>query len=168
MNDAYVMLQAKLDEAKSKNNLNKDIAKLQSKLDKVKLQAEIDPEIIASLTRELEVIITPKIKLEDTEEEQEQLASGFEQISKLWDKLGEESQDKLLENFFGESHSQISSAIELFDTFRESVKAMENSDGNGGWMKSLGILVEKFGASDIFKSIGKDRISVRISKPINC
>lgn len=168
MNDAYVMLQAKLDEAKSKNNLNKDLAKLQSKLDKVKLQAEIDPKTIASLTRELEVIINPKIKLEDAEKDQEQLASGFEQISKLWDELGEESQDKLLENFFGESHSQIGSAITLFDTLRESVNAFKDRVGNGGWMLALGILVEKIGTSDIFKNIGKGRISVRISKPINC
>lgn len=168
MNDTYVMLQAKLDEAKSKNSLNRDIAKLQAKLDKIKLQAQIDPRTIESLTRELEVIINPKIKMEDAKKEQEELASGFAQITDLWDKLGEESQEALLENFFGESHTQISSAIELFDALRESVNALQEGGGDGGWMLALGILVEKLGASNIFKNIGKGRISVRISKPINC
>lgn len=168
MNDFLIKLQAKLDEAKSRNSLNKDIAKLQSKLDKVKLQADIDPEIISELTKEQEVVINPKIELKEAEPEQEKLASGLEQISELWDKLGEESQDNLLENFFGESHTRIGSAIKLLGALHESVKAMENGDDSGGWMKSLGILVEKLGASDIFKNIGKSRISIRISKPTNC
>ncbi len=168
MNDTYVMLQAKLDEAKSRNNLNRDIAKLQSKLDKVKLQAEIDPKTIAGLTRELEVIINPQIKADTAKKEQEELASGFDQIADLWDKLGEESQGALLETFFGESHTKISSAIELFDALRESVNAMQDSGGDGGWMLAMGTMVEKFGASNLFKNIGKGRISVRISKPIIC
>lgn len=166
MNDTYVMLQAKLDEAKSRNNLNKDLARLQNKLDKVKLQAEVDPEIISDLTKEQEVIINPKIEIANTENEQ--LTSGLEKISELWDKLGEESQDKLLENFFGESHTQISSAIDLFDTLRESAKEMKDNAGNAGWMLALGILVEKLGSSKIFENIGKGRISIRISKPIYC
>lgn len=168
MNDAYVMLQAKLDEAKSRANLNKDLAKLQSKLDKVKLQAELDPKTIASLTQELEVIINPKIKLEDAKKEQKQIASGFDQISGLWDKLGNEAQGTLLEIFFGESHAHIGSTIALFDALRTSVKAMQDSGGDGDWMLAMGVLIEKLGASDIFKNIGKGRISVRISKPINC
>ncbi|MCI8416420.1 MAG: phage tail tape measure protein [Lachnospiraceae bacterium] len=61
MNDFLILLQAKLDEAKSKENINANINKLQGKLNKLKLQAEIDPKSIARLTRQLEGILNQKI-----------------------------------------------------------------------------------------------------------
>lgn len=68
MDEFLILLQAKLDEAKSKENLNGangDIAKLQSQLDTLKVQAEIDPKTISELTRQLEGILNQKIMISD-------------------------------------------------------------------------------------------------------
>ena len=61
MNEFIIELQAKLDEAKSKENVNDDIDKLQTQLDKLKIKAEIDPKTISNLTKQLENIIGQKI-----------------------------------------------------------------------------------------------------------
>lgn len=68
MDEFLILLQSKLDEAKSKENLNGangDIAKLQSQLDTLKVQAEIDPKTISELTRQLEGILNQKIMISD-------------------------------------------------------------------------------------------------------
>ena len=54
MDKQTIELQAKLDEAKSQNNINADIAKLQDNLDKVELQIEIDPKASGSTKKEVE------------------------------------------------------------------------------------------------------------------
>lgn len=53
MDDLLVLLQAKLDEAKSKGNINTDIDKLQGQLNKLKIQAEIDPKSISNITQQM-------------------------------------------------------------------------------------------------------------------
>lgn len=57
MNESLIELQAKLNLAKSKKNINADIKKLQGQIDKLKLQAEIDPKTVSHLTRQLESIL---------------------------------------------------------------------------------------------------------------
>ena len=52
-NEFLILLQAKLDEVKSKGNINTDIDKIQSQLNKLKLQAEIDPNSIKNIVRHL-------------------------------------------------------------------------------------------------------------------
>lgn len=61
MDNFLILLQSKLDEAKSKGNINADIDKLQGQLDKLKLQAVIDPNSISSLAKQLENILNQKI-----------------------------------------------------------------------------------------------------------
>lgn len=53
MDKFLILLQAKLDEAKSKGNVNADINKLQSQLDKLKVQVEIDPKSISNITQQM-------------------------------------------------------------------------------------------------------------------
>lgn len=60
-NEFLIELQAKLDEEKSKGNINKDLDKIQKTLNTLKLQAEIDSDTINKLTRQLEGIISQKI-----------------------------------------------------------------------------------------------------------
>lgn len=55
-NEFLILLQAKLDEVKSKGNINTDIDKIQSQLNKLKLQAEIDPNSIKNIVRHLSEI----------------------------------------------------------------------------------------------------------------
>lgn len=46
MDDSTIKLQARLDQTKSVKNINADIDKLQGKIDKLEVKAEIDPKAI--------------------------------------------------------------------------------------------------------------------------
>lgn len=61
MDEFLILLQAKLDEAKSKENVNTDIDKIQSQLDKLKIQAEIDPKAAKKLVDSIGKLINQKI-----------------------------------------------------------------------------------------------------------
>ena len=53
MDEFLVLLQAKLDEAKSKGNVNADIKELQNQLDKLKVQVELDPKAAQKLANDI-------------------------------------------------------------------------------------------------------------------
>ena len=63
MDEFLILLQAKLDEAKSKGNVNADIDKIQGQIDKLKIQAEIDPKTISNLVKQLESALNQKINI---------------------------------------------------------------------------------------------------------
>ena len=65
MDEFLIKLQAKLDEAKSKNNINSDIEKIQKQINKLKMQAEIDPKTISDLNNQLESVLNQKINISD-------------------------------------------------------------------------------------------------------
>lgn len=54
MNEFLIELQAILNTEISKGNINKSITRLQNQIDKLKLQAEIDPKTIFNLKRQIE------------------------------------------------------------------------------------------------------------------
>ena len=61
MDEFLVLLQAKLDEAKSKGNVNADIKELQNQLDKLKVQVELDPKAAQKLAGDIGKLINQKI-----------------------------------------------------------------------------------------------------------
>lgn len=63
MNDFLIELQARLDEAKSKGNINSDISKIQNQIDKLKVQAEIEPKALSNLVKQLENVLNQKINI---------------------------------------------------------------------------------------------------------
>lgn len=63
MDEFLILLQAKLDEAKSKGNVNTDIDKLQSQLDKLKVQVELDPKSLSNIVKQLESALNQKINI---------------------------------------------------------------------------------------------------------
>ena len=63
MNEFLVLLQAKLDEAKSKGLINSDISSLQGQLDKLKLQVELDPNAAQKLANDIGKLINQKITI---------------------------------------------------------------------------------------------------------
>lgn len=63
MDEFLVLLQAKLDEAKSKGNVNADIKELQNQLDKLKVQVEIDPKSLTKIVKQLESTLGQKINI---------------------------------------------------------------------------------------------------------
>lgn len=62
-NEFLIELQARLDEAKSKGNINEDIDKIQAQLNELKLQATIDNATISKLIKQLEGILNQKITI---------------------------------------------------------------------------------------------------------
>ena len=82
MNEFIIELQAKLDEAKSKSNVNTDIDKLQTQLDKLKIKAEIDPKTISNLTKQLENIIGQKIVISNIGVDQNNITKAAQQTGK--------------------------------------------------------------------------------------
>lgn len=63
MNEFLVLLQAKLDEVKSKGLINSDISSLQGQLDKLKLQVELDPNAAQKLANDIGKLINQKITI---------------------------------------------------------------------------------------------------------
>ena len=73
MDEFLIQLQAKLDEAKSKGNINSDINKIQNQIDKLKVQAEIDPKTISNLVKQLETVLNQKINISNININQSQI-----------------------------------------------------------------------------------------------
>lgn len=63
MGEFLIELQAKLDEAKSKGNVNADIKELQSRLDKLKVQVELEPKSAQKLADDIGKLINQKITI---------------------------------------------------------------------------------------------------------
>lgn len=63
MDEFLILLQAKLDEAKSKGNINADIKELQNQLDKLKVQVTLDPKSLANIVKQLESALGQKINI---------------------------------------------------------------------------------------------------------
>ena len=99
MNDSIILLQAKLNEAKSKTAINADLAKLQAKLDKLKVQAAVDPQALSALTRQLEEILDQKIVLHEITIDKETVVKEADQIGRqAGDSLSQGLQDSLNSN----------------------------------------------------------------------
>lgn len=93
MNDSIILLQAKLDEAKSKTAINADLTRLQAKL---KLQAEIDPKSLLALTKQLEEVLDQKIVLHEITIDKEAVIKEAGQIGRqAGDSLNQGLQDSL-------------------------------------------------------------------------
>lgn len=67
MDEFLILLQAKLDEAKSKGLINSDITTIQNQLDKLKLQATLDPQALSNIVKQLESITGKKITIPNIE-----------------------------------------------------------------------------------------------------
>ena len=80
MNEFLIELQAKLDEAKSKGNINADIDKIQQQIDKLKFQAEIDPKSISKLVTQLENVLNQKITISNIGINQQQAVKSGQQV----------------------------------------------------------------------------------------
>ena len=136
MNEFLIELQAKLDEAKSKGNINSDIDKIQSQIDKLKIQAEIAPESILAIKKQLEQIANQTITLSKINIDQGQIdkagedigksisdsvQGGFDKTKKNTDKLNADI--KTLKN----SLNNFASKNTGFDTFKTEIKGAEVS-----------------------------------------
>ena len=92
MNEFLIELQAKLDEAKSKGLINSDIDKIQGQLNKLKIQAEIDPNTISHLVKQLEGVINQKITISNININQE---SVVKEAQKTGQQIGKITSDEV-------------------------------------------------------------------------
>lgn len=169
MDEFLILLQAKLDEAKSKGNINADIGKLQSQLDKLKVQVEIDPKAAQMLADSIGKLINQKIVISnigiDTnagikagQEYGKQVSQGISQgISSA-----SKSTEKVLRDFselndekrkFVDGHGLISKddiadAERLYDTVRKAFSefgqvTVSKGSMNDGSLENMRVKIEQ-------------------------
>lgn len=169
MDEFLVLLQAKLDEAKSKGNVNADIEKIQSQLNKLKVQVEIDPKAAQKLADNIGKLINQKITISDIgidtkagikagQEYGKQVSQGISQgISSA-----SKSTEKVLRDFselndakrkFVDGHDLISKddiadAERLYDTVRKAFSefgqvTVSKGSMNDGSLENMRVKIEQ-------------------------
>lgn len=98
MDEFLVELQAKLNEAKSKGNINDNIRTLQGQLNKLKVQAEIDQDTISKLTKEIEKVINKKITISNIEVDTTQAVKSAQKTGKQIGEIISDAAGKSINN----------------------------------------------------------------------
>ena len=150
MDEFLILLQAKLDEAKSKGNVNADIKELQNQLDKLKVQVELDPKVIQNLANSIEKLVNQKIVISNI---------GID--TKTAVKTG---QDYGKQFSHGVSQGLNSNSLKL-DTFKKSLENIgmgsKEIDSVASKINNLGVQIETLNQT---RSSGKkDILSVNIA-----
>ena len=147
MNEFLVLLQAKLDEAKSKGLINSDIASLQGQLDELKLQVKLDPNTAQKLANDIGKLINQKITIsninidtgqavKNAQQTGQQIGNALNQgISKEVSKsqTAIENFKKSLSNA-GKSSSEINNLIEKVKSLNVQIEALRFSESSNGFM----------------------------------
>ena len=169
MDEFLILLQAKLDEAKSKGNVNADIKELQNQLDKLKVQVEPDPKATQKLADSIGKLINQKITISnigiDTksgikagQEYGKQISQGISQGMSSASK----STEKVLRDFnelndakrkFVDGHDLISKddiadAERLYDTVRKAFSefgqvTVSKGSMNDGSLENMRVKIEQ-------------------------
>lgn len=136
MNEFLIELQAKLDEAKSKGLINSDIDKIQGQINKLKVQAEIDPNTISKLVKQLEGVINQKITISninvDTSQAVKNAQSTGQQIGhQMGNAINQGVNGSLLrdkgKNPFKETFKQSADAAKDAQSYFEKLLKSENA-----------------------------------------
>ena len=141
MDDFLILLQAKLDKAKSKGNINADIDKIQSQINKLKIQTKIDPKDISDIVKQLESVLNEKINISNisfddkigqnlsnhiTQSIVDGIGNANEKVNSEMQKLADQANGIQLSTENGETVSKIDSAIaELTQGAEVSKKQLE-------------------------------------------
>lgn len=81
-NEFLILLQAKLDEEASKSNVNTDLTTIAKAIEKLKVQAEIDPNSVKNITQQLTKIINQTIVVDNIKIDAKQATSSAQQTGK--------------------------------------------------------------------------------------
>lgn len=169
MDEFLILLQSKLDEAKSKENINADIDKLQSQLNKLKVQVELDPKSAQKLADSIGKLINQKIVISNIgidaksgvkagQEYGKQISQGISQGMSSASK----STEKILRDFselndvkrkFVDGHDLISKddiadAERLYDTVRKAFSefgqvTVSKGSMNDGSLENMRVKIEQ-------------------------
>lgn len=169
MDEFLILLQAKLDEAKSQGNINNDIKVLQSQLDKLKIQVELDPKAAQKLADSIGKLINQKIVISNIgidanagikagQEYGKQISQGISQgmssVSKSTEKvLRDFSELNDAKRKFVDGHDLISKddiadAERLYDTVRKAFSefgqvTVSKGSMNDGSLENMRIKIEQ-------------------------
>lgn len=158
MNDPIIQLQAKLDKAKSSQSLNSGIQDIQRQLNQIRLQAEIDPESISALEKQLDNLLGDKVKIPRIEADETQ-------VRQIGEKIGNTISSNLVENIHKAS-TEITAEIKKTENQMSNIQP--SPDGVMKLFNTMKSKISEFAAAGNIKNIGKCRMSVRISKYCKC
>ena len=169
MDEFLILLQAKLDEAKSQGNINADIKELQNQLDKLKVQVEIDPKTAQKLADSIGKLVNQKVVISNIgidsnsgikagQEYGKQVSQGISQGMSSASK----STEKVLRDFselndakrkFVDGHDLISKddiadAERLYDTVRKAFSefgqvTVSKDSMNDGSLENMRVKIEQ-------------------------
>lgn len=169
MDEFLILLQAKLDEAKSKGNINADIKELQHRLDKLKVQVEIDPKSAHKLADDVGKLINQKITISnigiDTnagikagqkygKQISQGISQGMSSASKSTEKVLRdfselnEAKRKFVDGHDLISKDDIADAERLYDTVREAFSefgqvTVSKGSMNDGSLENMRVKIEQ-------------------------
>ncbi len=169
MDEFLVLLQAKLDKAKSKGNVNADIEKLQSQLNKLKVQVEIDPKETQKLADNIGKLINQKITISNIGiDTKAGIKAGQDYVKQFGQGLSQgissasKSTEKVLRDFselndakrkFVDGHDLISKddiadAERLYDTVRKAFSefgqvTVSKGSMNDGSLENMRVKIEQ-------------------------
>lgn len=130
MNDFLILLQAKLDEAKSKNNINKDIDRLQKKLNKLKFQTTLDPKAAQNLANKIGKLVNQEIVISNIGIDQSQAVQSAQQT-------GQQISQNIaigINQFSGKVHSEVQ---KLADRINEIDRSIDNGYGSSEYQNQI-------------------------------
>ena len=137
-NEFLILLQAKLDEAKSKGNINSDIDKIQNQIDILKVQAEIDKESINKIFKQIESVLGQEITISNININQNKTIKDAQQFG---NKTGKHFNQSL-------SH-ELSKSNNAIDSFKKSLlnagKSSSEIDNIVDKVKSLRVQIDSLG-----------------------
>lgn len=137
-NEFLILLQAKLDEAKSKGNINSDIDKIQNQIDILKVQAEIDKKSINKIVKQIESVLGQEITISNININQNKTIKDAQQFG---NKTGKHFNQSL-------SH-ELSKSNNAIDSFKKSLlnagKSSSEIDNIVDKVKSLRVQIDSLG-----------------------
>lgn len=117
-NQFLIELQAKLDEAKSKGNINSDILKIQDQINKLKIKTELDPSSISNLKSQIESILNQRISIRNINIDPTQAARSGQQIG--------ENISQNIANGINRSGARINSEIQKINNQINRIRTLTN------------------------------------------
>lgn len=140
MGDFLILLQAKLDETKSVDNFNGqqgDIAKLQKKLDALKLQATLDPKAAQNLADEIGKLINQKIVISNIGVDQSQAVKSAQQT-------GQQICQNVAQGINQSSNKVDLEVQKLADKVNEIKRSIDNGYGASAYQNQINGLINDF------------------------
>ena len=131
MNEYLIELQARLDEMKSKGLINADIDKLQNQINTLKLQAELDPNIMPNLAGQFEEALRSiGIEVRKADGELQDFNVTMGELAKQWDTLSAMQKFNIASGLTGSGQTDaIQALLRSWSAYENQVNKASDSTG---------------------------------------